>query len=106
MAEEWFDIDVHMRRVADGQTRVFRHNALRDDDEPWSPFIWEEGNFSCNCNRGQFFAGAGNEDDPNHECGDGMYLVRIVRVSDGEVLYDEQGAVMHEVECTVRRAEQ
>lgn len=50
-------------------------------------FLWEQGNFSCDCNRGLFFANASNDPDPDVLCGQVRYSVIITY--EGEVVYDE-----------------
>lgn len=66
------------------------HDDDTVDDEFVVLYLWEEGNYSCDCNRALFFAkalrmpqGALN-DVP---CGTSRFLVRISR--EGDVLYDE-----------------
>lgn len=55
-----------------------------------SEYIWEEGNYSCDCNRSIFFHSA---NDPNWNgksdaCGDDKYSVKIIG-EDGSVLYED-----------------
>ena len=40
-------------------------------------YVWRGGNFGCNCNRAMFFADAAGEDEPDVECGDGAFSVRL-----------------------------
>jgi len=75
--------------------------VIRDNDtqevrefffnEPWyGDYIWKDGNFSCDCNRGHFFADAGGEEDPDQKCGHTKYTVIKVKFPDGtEELIDE-----------------
>jgi hypothetical protein len=89
----WFLADVHLYKVETDERRVYRSEEAEFDGE-WSPYIWEDGNYRCDCNRALFFARAAAEptpDDPcDSPCGDGGYIVeRIVRRLDGEVLYEE-----------------
>jgi hypothetical protein len=85
---EWFDIDVHIRREEDGQTRVCRDRAIRDG---WR-FQWGEGNYSCDCSRHGFFqhaAGNANSTGDTHCCGRTAYtVVKIVDADTGAVLID------------------
>ena len=59
---------------------------------PWgiSFYIWEDGNYGCDCNREIFFerikGKANNEIEV--ECTEGRYSVQILNM-DGAVLYDE-----------------
>lgn len=41
-------------------------------------FMWTEGNFSCDCNRGQFLAQVLQEPDPNLPCGDGRIVLDLL----------------------------
>ncbi len=44
---------------------------LDEDGEPnW--YMWEDGNYSCNCNRALFFLGAGLD---SVACGDGRFEI-------------------------------
>lgn len=55
--------------------------TIHGEIEPYL-FNWQEGNYSCDCNRGLFFDG--NE----HPCGDGRYLVKI-QIERLDTFYDE-----------------
>lgn len=52
-------------------------------------FLWEEGNYSCDCNRSLFFAQAAGEADGHQPCGDTRYVVTSI-VSNGQVVYDSE----------------
>lgn len=52
-------------------------------------YNWEDGNFSCDCNRAMFFADAAGEPDPDVPCSDGLFSVRLRNAKTGEVFYDE-----------------
>jgi hypothetical protein len=84
---------LEIRRNSDG--------AIRRDPNPWDwhgDFIWEEGNFSCDCNRYLFWCRAADEpeaedeDGPEHACGDDRYSVRLTDQA-GNVLYEDFSAV-------------
>jgi hypothetical protein len=60
---------------------------MRYLDEP-SCFIWEEGNYSCDCNRALFFHDRSDE-AWEQECNDVLYAVRIIDNRTGKVVYDE-----------------
>ena len=45
-------INIHLRNVKTGEVRVYQPDY--DVEEPFNPFMWEEGNFSCDCNRSLF----------------------------------------------------
>ena len=62
---------VHIRRNSDG--------IVRSHPTDWyGPYMWELGNYSCDCNRYLFFQRAAGEPDDEAECGDGKYSVEIV----------------------------
>ena len=70
-------------KVDNGRRGIFTTNDsldLHKDDEyespydvpqGWNTFIWEEGNFACDCNRSSFFL---NEDWP---CGERIEIVKM-----------------------------
>lgn len=80
-------IEVQIVNVETGERRTCDDKGLFDiSDGEFQDYIWSEGNYSCDCNRALFFARAGGEDDPNHDCGSGAFLVEITG-TDGSVLY-------------------
>lgn len=89
---DWVLIEVHLKRVSDGVERVYKTDGLLSDDETTlSTWIWEEGNYSCDCNRYLFFQRAVDEDEQDEtECTDGKYIVWIVNPATGLVVYDER----------------
>lgn len=76
-------VDVTLRRVADGEERVYSSEAgwpvCDDADDPlrYLRFWWTEGNGSCDCNRAAFFAAAGGESEPagKRECSYDKYVI-------------------------------
>lgn len=77
-----------IRRNTDG--------AVRADPGEWEyfgPFIWNLGNYSCDCNRELFWLKAAGEPDemqnPDLQCTDTRYSVRLVAVEDGRMLYED-----------------
>jgi hypothetical protein len=80
---------VHIGRNADGETRRFSFDY-------YGYYIWDEGNYSCDCNRALFFARAKGEEDPeNRPCGEEAYSVWITSADDGRELYRDTQAVRH-----------
>lgn len=72
-----------VRRVSDGATVDVPMDFEWTKEDGWTDlYWWEEGNFSCDCNR------AGLVDDADESCGDSRYRVRIT-LPDGSVPYDE-----------------
>ena len=50
-------------------------------------FQWEEGNYSCDCNRAWFFARAGKKPEFDVPCGDDkLYKVICILREDGQQL--------------------
>jgi hypothetical protein len=77
---------VYIRRNADGETRRFAFDY-------YGYYTWEEGNYSCDCNRALFFARAKGEEDPqNRPCGEEAYSVQIIAADDSRELYCDQTA--------------
>jgi hypothetical protein len=79
---------VKIKKVETGEVREYFDEYLVGEDG-FDPYMWQEGNYSCDCNRGDFFARANGEEDPDHDCGDELYKVHIE--VDGVVLYSEWG---------------
>lgn len=81
-------IDVHMLDTQTRERAVFRPDWTEQDGD-FS--IWSDGNFSCDCNRSDFFAEAiGREADEDPPCGDGRFIVeKIVERGTDRVLYAE-----------------
>lgn len=81
---------VHIRHLPTNVERL-----MPWPDDTWegesSEFIWVDGNYACDCNRGLFFARANNEPDPDRNCGMSEYAIWI-EGDDGSVLYEEEGS--------------
>lgn len=71
-------------------------NEIRVIDSDASVFMWEEGNYSCDCNRAQFFFNACDDDSVADDipCSEGLFSVRMVG-DDGIVIYDEFDELNH-----------
>jgi hypothetical protein len=95
---KWVKVLVEIRHNATGRINVDHTTLLvtpeeiADLDEP-STSTWEEGNYSCDCNRRIFYYRAGGtaiEIGGAHDaCGDGAYSVRLRNAKTGKVFYDE-----------------
>ncbi|WP_341893794.1 hypothetical protein [Ferrovibrio terrae] len=62
------------------------------DANPWEPhheYLWSEGNYGCDCNRGLFFARANGDTDKGVTCGESRYRV-LIRDADGRVLFSDE----------------
>ena len=104
--EEWEEVDIPTHRLKDakwvatvaeirnhatGVVREYQDNSIMEDGAPEpSSFIWEDGNYACDCNRKLFFArAAGEDEDWERECSDGLYSVRVRNKKSGRVFYSE-----------------
>ena len=87
-------IRVTIRDTATGEERTYEEDApdwKPDDYHPggFSDYIWREGNYSCDCNRGNFFTAANGEESRDEECGHSRYRVRILDADTGALLYED-----------------
>lgn len=88
---KWVATVAEIRDNATGIVREYQNDAiLEDGDFEPSAFIWESGNYSCDCNRRLFFArAAGEDEDWDSDCSDGLYSVRLRNKKSGRVFYSE-----------------
>ena len=88
----WVKVIAKIRDNSTGEVRDFKTNEILDNllEYP-SVFNWEENNFSCDCNRGNFFNQSSNEDSDYEDtpCGDGKYSVQLVNPVTGNIYYKE-----------------
>ena len=87
----WVKESVHIKHIPSGEIRIFNTTAIISKDDPkWLPWMWEEGNWSCDCNRSSFFSQAAGEDEYEEaECGDELYRANVFNPKTGECLYRE-----------------
>lgn len=79
-------VQVEIKEVVSGEVATCFEEY---EDDLLALYQWEEGNYSCDCNRILFFARAlGFPDIFDAPCGDEKYKVRLTDVN-GEVLYSE-----------------
>ena len=71
-----------------GEIRNFYDSDPIDEDLESYLFLWEEGNFSCDCNRCLFFKRVNNELEDEASCGDEQYSVNIYDEND-KCIYSE-----------------
>jgi hypothetical protein len=87
---------VHICNKRTGETVVYRHLfGFREEGGDRDTFIWGDGNYSCDCNRGIFFHEAKGEKHADHPCSSTpdtvVFLIpRIVVEATGEVIYSEE----------------
>lgn len=81
--------DVHIRKNETGEVRVYKHELDLEEDGSFDTYLWEEGNYSCDCNRALFFARVnGEEEDWELPCSDIEYSVEIFLGE--ELIYSEK----------------
>lgn len=86
---KWVATIAEIRDNATGIVSEYQNDAiLTDGDAEPSAYIWEDGNYSCDCNRRLFFARAAREDE-DLKCSDGLYSVRVRNKRSGRVFYSE-----------------
>lgn len=59
-----------------------------DDGEP-NLYNWQEGNYSCDCNRSGFFAQWRNEEQEDDTCGDKRFSVMIFNRDTGDLIWED-----------------
>ena len=77
--------DVIIRKNETGEKRRIR------EDADWSygqQFLWEEGNYSCDCNREIFFERANGVETEDEECSEGRFSANAVLPDGSEVSLD------------------
>ena len=90
---------IHIKEVSTGTVVSFLDN-VSCEHQGWSqpefsetsnPYIWSEGNFSCDCNRYIFFQRelGREEQDSGLECGETRFRVNIENPITGEMIYRE-----------------
>lgn len=83
---------VFIRRNADGLERVINYDA-GDLSSEVVDYMWlDGGNYSCDCNRGLFFARACGESPEWNAfpCGESAYTVTKIIMGDGSVIEGEK----------------
>ena len=85
----WFVANI--RNNGTGEIRNYdTYDDIEDGEILPSTYIWEDGNYACDCNRGLFFGYSIGEKykDIDHECGDEKFAVNLT-LHDGTVFYRE-----------------
>jgi hypothetical protein len=76
--------DVHIKDTQTDNVVVYRHNL-----DWFGEFIWEEGNYCCDCNRSIFFRQAGGTFEGHVDCSTERFdIIKIVE-EDGTVYVNE-----------------
>lgn len=85
----WVRCRAEIQCVATGETRwIDTEEILDDGDSCPTTYNWEEGNFSCDCNRHLFFTNW-DESVDDHECSEDAYAVNLYNALTGERYYSE-----------------
>lgn len=82
----WCKVLVQIRENATGEIVEFNDDNIFDtENNKVNIYIWEEGNYSCDCNRRLMF----DENTDNETCGEGEYSVNILHPITRNVVYRE-----------------
>lgn len=85
----------HIRRNETGEVRALPINDYFFDGDTAhpSPYNWEEGNYSCDCNRliffNRFVGVEMGDDDEEVACTDGLFSVNLENPKTGKIYYRE-----------------
>lgn len=83
------DAIAYIRRVSDGVVRKYK----TDWPDDGMVYMWEDGNYACDCNRHLFFHRAiGEEPEEDVPCGGSLYVVDAITLDSGEIVYAESSA--------------
>ena len=77
---------VHIRNNETNEIREYVHPQQWYDQ---CAYMWEDGNYSCDCNRALFFEraiGADESEAWESRCGSGKFTILKVVLEDGEIL--------------------
>ena len=84
------NITALIRENATGEVRESPHTIDVTDDGMPNSYIWEDGNWSCDCNRATFFGIESIDDEHQHfPCGSTAFSVNLRRDDTGEMFYRE-----------------
>lgn len=91
---EWVRIIARIRNNKTGEIRDYLTDGIKDNvAEIPHTWIWEQGNYSCDCNRELFFLRAKEEPEPEGDgeppCGGEKYAVNLINPVTGTVFYRE-----------------
>jgi hypothetical protein len=75
---------ITLRDLQTGYTRTIEHEYA---DDGHAIYMWEDGNYSCDCNRSIFLYNLGL--DESWPCGEGKILVTEITDDAGEFIYGE-----------------
>lgn len=81
------DIVVNIKNNETGDVVEHSDYILYEDGQPPTPFMWEHGNNSCDCNRELYFFRARGFEKEHTGCSEGRFSVNIY--IDGDIFYRE-----------------
>ncbi len=78
-------ITVHIRDNTTGETREHR------DPYDWFEFLWSDGNYGCDCNRGLFFGRAGPDGEGLEvDCGEERFsIVKVIDADGRDITFED-----------------
>lgn len=74
---------VAIRKNSTGEVREYIYDGAWEDHHL---FMWTEGNYSCDCNRADFFASVVGEEIEDQPCGEAEYAALHARLAGGEII--------------------
>lgn len=87
---KWVECIASIRNNETGQIRrLTSHEILEDGEEFPSTHNWEDGNYSCDCNRDSFFNRCDGLGIPAPPCSNGRFSVNLENPATGTVFYRE-----------------
>jgi hypothetical protein len=84
------EVVIRVRHVPSGEVRT---HSWTEREQSLCDFIWTEGNYACDCNRGLFFLRAENPDlgpDCAIACGRGLYALDSVDVDGIRIIENDE----------------
>jgi hypothetical protein len=86
---KYLRVQISITRVSDGKNATYWDDeGLYQNGEYDGTFIWEDGNFSCDCNRSIFFHKAlGEPEAVEAECGESKFRVDFIKDETGKIWY-------------------
>ncbi len=87
----WVRVIAHIKDNLTGEIRLYESDEiLSDGDTVPNPYIWEEGNYACDCNRMAFFARVkGDASAEIIACGGSRFAVNLENPVTREIYYRE-----------------
>jgi len=83
-------VQISITRVSDGKNVTYWDDeGLYQEGDYDGVFIWEDGNFSCDCNRSLFFHRALGLPEEDCSCGYEAFRVDFIKDETGKIWYQE-----------------